>query len=238
VCRAGMRANPPLSRLLAGWADNRSLVDQRSETALFAMRNAPRRRGRFVYSNLSYIVIGAAIDRIAGISYEQALVRFVLEPLGMTSVGYGPPPSVCGHKARLLIGNSALFRGQAADPTNIKSDNPRVFSSAGTMHMTLPDWARFLHVFLTRGGGLLQPSTVDHLLKPPEGTGTPMAKGWAEARGLPGVSFGIQGSNTMWAAAALLNEQRTRLSLVACNDGRTRIVTRSAMLAATLLGSD
>ena len=61
-----------------------------------------------------------------------------------------------------------------------------------------------------------------------------MLKGWARAD-LPGVSFGIQGSNTLWAAAAIVSEKRDRLSLVVCNDGRSRVVMKSALLAAELL---
>ena len=237
LCRAGMKANPSMPAMLAGWSDTRPLVDQRTEAALSAMRKAPGVRGRFVYSNLSYIVIGAAIDRITGVPYEEALARHVLEPLGITSVGYGPPPKVWGHRARVRLLGVALFSGKPADPQSTKSDNPRMLSSAGTLHITIADWAKFLNLFINDGGDLLQPGTIDFLLKCPEGNGTKMAKGWAKAEEIKGVSFGMQGSNTMWSAAALLNEKRTRLSLVVCNDGRTRIVSQTALLAVKLLNS-
>ena len=230
-----MKANPSMYAMLAGWSDTRSLVDQRTEAALSAMRKAPGVRGRFVYSNLSYMVIGAAIDRITGVPYEEALARHVLEPLGITSVGYGAPPNIWGHRARVQLAGLALFVGNPVDPQSARSDNPRMMSSAGTMHLTIADWAKFLNLFINGGGDLLQPGTIDFLLKIPEGNGIKMAKGWAKAEGIKGVSFGMQGSNTMWSAAALLNEKRTRLSLVVCNDGRTRIVSQTAVLAAKLL---
>ncbi len=237
LCRAGMKANPSLSALFSGWSDTRPLVDQRTEAAIAAMRKAPKKRKQFLYSNLSYIIIGAAIDRLSGVPYEKALERLVQEPLGITSLGYGPPPKVWGHRARVRLGNLALFMGKPAHPDSARSDNPRVFSSAGTMHMTLPDWAKFLHLFVADGGDLLKPQSVDYLLQAPDARGTGMVKGWAIAESLKGVSFGMQGSNTMWAAAVLLNESRTGLSLVVCNDGRSRVVSQSARLALQLLNS-
>ncbi len=95
LCRAGMQANPTASAMAAACADTRPLVDQRTGAALATMRRAPGPRGRFVYSNLSYMVIGAAIDRLAGEPFEDALQRHVLAPLGITSLGYGPPPAIC-----------------------------------------------------------------------------------------------------------------------------------------------
>ena len=181
------------------------------------------------------MVIGAAIDRITGVPYEEALTRHVLEPLGITSVGYGPPPIVWGHRARVQLAGLGLFIGKPADPQSARSDNPRMLSSAGTLHLTIADWAKFLSLFINDGGDLLQPETIDFLLKYSEGSGAKMAKGWVKAEGIKGVSFGMQGSNTMWSAAALLNEKRTRLSLVVSNDGRTCIVSQTALLAANLL---
>lgn len=59
--------------------------------------------------------------------------------------------------------------------------------------------------------------------------------GWASAMQLDGVGLGMQGSNTMWSAAALMTADRERAALVVVNDGRTRILTASAYLAHRLL---
>lgn len=237
LCRAGMKANPSIRAMLAGFSDSRPLTEQRTDAALSAMGTAPGDRGRFVYSNLSYMVIGAAIDRITGMSYEKALEKHVLKPLGMTSLGYGPPPNVWGHPARFRLAGLGLFTGKPADPKNVRSDNPRFLSSAGTMHLTIEDWARFLNLFINQGGEFLQPQTIDHLLHIPEGKGTRMAMGWAKVEGMKGVSFGMQGSNTLWSAAVLMNDERTRISLVVCNDGRTRILSQTPLLAAKFLST-
>ncbi len=231
-CRAGMQANPSLRLMRRYSSDTRDLVEQRGELAGIAMQKRPHRVGKFVYSNLSYIVVGAAIDRLTGKSFEMALDEHIARPLGMTTLGYGPPPDVCGHAAALSLPGVAVLRGRSVPPNAPHSDNPAVFSSAGTLHMSIADWAKILRLFITEGGGLVRADTLATLLDGP--AEYRMLKGWARAD-LPGVALGIQGSNTLWAAAALLSEARDRLSLVACNDGRTRVLMKSALLASDLL---
>lgn len=234
-CRAGMRANPGLKLMRASWADRRALAEQRTAMAIQAMTPAPKRVGRFVYSNFGYMVIGAAIDRLTDGSYEQALDELLLGPLGITTLGNGAPRDIWGHSARLRLGSLLLFKGKPKHPDDPRSDNPPAFSAAGTLHLTLPDWAKFLKLFVRGGNGLLAARTIEELLSGP--ADYQMIKGWARA-GLPGTSFGVQGSNTLWATAALLSENRDRVSLVACNDGRTRVLMQSALLAARLLEID
>lgn len=231
-CRAGMRANPTIKSTKARWMDKRSLPVQRTEMAVTAMTPSPKRAGKFLYSNLGYIVIAAAVDRLVGASYEQALDDLLLQPLGITTLGFGPPPHIWGHGAKVRLGSMLLFKGKPMDPKGMRSDNPAVFSAAGTLHVTLADWAKFLRLFISDGGDLLRPESIDVLLSGPGDN--PMTKGWGRAE-LPGVTFGIQGSNTLWSAAALLSENHDRLSLVTCNDGRSRVVFQSATLAAKLL---
>ncbi|MEW6059696.1 MAG: serine hydrolase domain-containing protein [Actinomycetota bacterium] len=85
VSRGGLPANLARSAMQTAFADPRPIREQRTEVAAQALARPPRRPGRFVYSNLGYIVIGAAIERITDRSYEDALAAHVLEPLGITS---------------------------------------------------------------------------------------------------------------------------------------------------------
>ena len=222
VGEAGMPAN--LSRSTMGSAphDTRPLPLQRTEVTAAALARAPRRPGRFRYSNLGYVVIGAAIERITGTTYEDALTAHVLEPLGITSAGFGAPPAIRGHRART-----------PAPPDDPRSDNPPVMSPAGRLHLSLRDWARFQQVFLIEGGDFLEPASVERLLTPSKA----QSPGWAPARGLDHVSMGQQGSNTFWVATALIDRDRERTAMVVCNDGRRRLLAGSAKLAARLLPS-
>ena len=233
-CRAGFASNIGRTRMEPAWLDARPLAWQRTDAARQSLQVPPRRPGRFAYSNLSYIVVGAAIDRLAGAAYERALADRVLKPLGIKSAGFGAPPEIWGHPARLRLGVAGLFRGRPADPAEPKSDNPAVYASAATLHLTVEDWAAFCRIFLTGGGDLLRPDTIDHLLAQPPGRGTRMSMGWIKPPYLRGSSYSMQGSNTMWAAAALLDHDRERAALVVANDGRRRVLDQTLQFATHL----
>ena len=235
LCRAGVSADLSPYQMNQAWDDPRPLDTQRTDAARRAMRDPPDRPGEFRYSNLSYIIVGAAIDRLAGGTFEQAMDIHVLEPLGIDTAGYGPPREVWGHPARFRLGSMGLLAGSPANPADPSSDNPAVLSAAGTMHITVADWARFVRVFMVGGSSLLRDETVQRLLRGPHGGKHGMAMGWRRTDSLPGVGYAMQGSNTMWSATALIDDERRRAAVVACNDGRSRVLNSSARLAASLL---
>ena len=234
-CRAGLEANLSPDQMRRSWADSRPLAEQRTDIARHALSVPPDRPGRFVYSNLGYIVVGAAIDGLTSTTFEQALADRLLKPLGIDTAGFGPPDGVCGHPARLRLGSVGVLAGPAADPSDPRSDNPAMLSSAGTMHITMADWAKFVSVFFHGGPSLLEPGTVDRLLRMPAGRTAGMAMGWNRPPYMKGVAYAMQGSNTLWSSAALIDDERRRAALVACNDGRTRVLNDTPRLAASLL---
>ena len=234
--RAGIAPNPTPAAMNAAWADTAPLVDQRRRAALGVLRHPPTGPGRFVYSNLGFILAGAAIDRITATSYEQAVRDLILGPLQVTSAGFGPPPAICGHRPpRLQLAGLSLGRVAPAPPDEPTSDNPPFFNSAGRLHLSLAHWAALQRrLWLDAPDPLLSADSVGHLLQLPADDG--MAMGWAPAR-LDGASYGMQGSNTLWAATALLDQRRRRAALVVANDGRPQVLSRSAELAGEILRS-
>lgn len=238
VCRSGMEANLDRRQMVAAWEDTTKATEQRTRAVVSALSAPPRSRGSFRYSNLGYIVAGAAIDRLAGMPFEDSLYTEILKPLGITTAGFGPPPDIWGHKSRLQLGSLTAGRGSPANPALQRSDNPAVMNPAGRLHMTLADWAKFQRVFLNREGDFLEPATIDHLLAIPPGQGNGMAMGWAPATGLAGVSYGMQGSNTLWAATALIDSNFERTAMVVANSGRSRVLRGSAELAVSILQAD
>ena len=239
VHRGGVRANLSRGELVAGLRDPRPLRDQRTSVIARALSQPPARPGRFRYSNLGYIVAGAAVERITGATFEDALIAHVLEPLGITTAGFGPPARVLGHGGRLPITGAVgmvVGRGRPAERTDPASDNPPVMAPAGRLHLTLQDWAKFQHVFLAGGSSFLTAESIERLLAPATGRPPCQAMGWAPAQ-LGGVSVGQQGSNTYWVATALIDDRRSRTVMVVCNDGRTRLLTRTAVFAAALLAA-
>ncbi len=232
ACVAGLPANLTRAELAAGWRDERPLTEQRTEIAGATMSAPPAAPGRFVYSNLGYIVAGAVIERLTGRPFEEALVTHVLRPLGITTAGFGAPPRLVGHAPRVLLGSLAVGRGRPVPASEPQADNPAIMGPAGRVHLSVADWAAFHTMVLRRGGDFLTPESLRRLMTTP--AGSRMGMGWADARGVP-ATHGMQGSNTMWAATALVDIERSRTAFVLANDGRTRMLNDTARLAARML---
>ena len=234
-CLSGMVANPPRRLLSSNIFDPLPLPEQRTELTKLAFSKPPHKPGRFVYSNMSYVVMGAAIDRLSGNSFECALNSRLLEPLGINSAGYGAPPDVWGHAPKVFLSGHALFKGRPADPSVSKSDNPPVFSSAGTLHLNCTDWAKLLRLFqIESDQELVEDRIIDRILRKPENKAARMCMGWGPVE-IDGLSYAAQGSNVYWSATALLDEERRHIAFVVCNDGRSSVLRDSVFLANRLL---
>jgi len=239
-CRAGVPANLTGAEMRAAWQDRTPLVGQRSAIAERTLARPPGPRGRFLYSNIGYVLIGAAIDRIVateGADFETALAEHVLSPLGITTYGFGPPPEIWGHHCRFRLASLILGRGAPADPSKAQSDNPVVMNSAGRLHLSLADWLRLQRVFLDQPAEFLSRATMDRLLAAPTGRDPPMAMGWVHARIGGHPVLAMQGSNTFWAATAAMDAARRSMAVIIANDGRSRILSAEARLAAHLLAA-
>ncbi len=147
--------------LIARRADPRSLEAQRLDTARDKLSKPPAKpAGEFAYANVDYIIVGAAIEQITGTSWEKAIAAEVFKPLGMDEAGFGPPKGAApqGHRANPLGGIAPVGTGPSAD-------NPAALGPAGTVHLPLEDWAKFVTVFLDPDQTFLkdrQPQTSGH----------------------------------------------------------------------------
>lgn len=202
--------------LIAAQSATNPVTDQRTALAAKVLA-APSagKPGQFEYANLNFILAGAAIERIVRTSWEAAITDRLFKPLGMTSAGFGAPKGdqPWGHR-RLPMGVGGPV------PVNPKgtADNPPALGPAGTVHMTLTDYAKFIRLFLTDGGDILKPETIARLTTPPPGTG--YALGWGVISGRPwarGPMLGHEGSNTMWHMVAMVAPKRGVAILTAAN---------------------
>jgi len=217
---------------------NDALPDQRLAWALELMQKlAAAPRGQHLYSNAGYIVAGAMIEQVMDAQWEDLMVSRVFTPLGMTSAGFGAPGSPgsvdepWGHF--LEAGNyTAVEPGAAAD-------NPAALGPAGTVHLTLADYARYAaqHIAGQQGvDGLVTAETFRRLhVQAPDtayGLGWGLAVlGWAN-----GVMLHHDGSNFMWYANVQLAPARDFGMLAVTNAGGDRAfratdATLSALLA-------
>jgi D-alanyl-D-alanine carboxypeptidase len=217
--RAGLRDAPVInvSWLVSARADSRPLTAQRADLIgrlLAAPPAAPP--GEFSYGNINYILAGAAIERITGQGWEQAIASLLFEPLKMTTAGFGAPKgdNPWGHRpsAAGLI---------PMNPAGV-ADNPPALGPAGTVHLSLADHAKFARLFLVGGAGVLDASTLAALTTPVPGPGQPYALGWGVSADRPwakGPVLAHEGSNTFWHEVALIAPGRGLAILTACNAG-------------------
>lgn len=123
--------------------------DQRAELVAWALAQSPAKpRGQYLYSNIGYGIAGAIAEKLAGRSYEELLIERVLQPLGITTAGFGPAGTLGLEDQPLQHTNSH----SPIEPTP-DADNPPIFSPSGRLHMSIGDWARFVQWVLAAEAG-------------------------------------------------------------------------------------
>jgi CubicO group peptidase (beta-lactamase class C family) len=221
--RAGLPGGPPRDLWSRLWTWEGSMRDARTTIAAEMLAVAPEAAvgERFLYSNAGYMVAGAMLERIGDASWEDLMQRELFAPLGITSGGFGAPgddkstAQPWGHRGG-KDGAEAQF-----------GDNPKALGPAGTVHMTLRDWAKFalLHLGVPGSDGklLLKTGTLAdlHTLPPGIKDGGQYGLGWAVAKRpwAPGPILTHNGSNTMWFCVAWLAPEAKFGVLVTCNHG-------------------
>lgn len=240
--RAGLKDDDVLGQawFMTARGNPATLPDQRLAVARKALASAPGGTpGRFLYGNANYMVAAAAMEAITGQDWQALMVEQVFEPLDITSAGFGAPrePAPWGHLEQ-------SGRMVSLPPSHPNSDNPAALGPAGTVHMTLEDYGRFLAVFLNDGQPLLQPESVARLSQPAEGP--PPAYGcgwivlnqpWASADGTtPGRVLAHDGSNTIWYATAAVAPARDLALIAVSNDGTAGAQACPALLRALIAG--
>ena len=168
--------------------------------------------GTFMYSNLGYTLAGAMAEAAADAPWDALVAAEVLDPLGLTSAGFGPPTGDIAPWGHNFLG---------AMPPGPSADNPPALSPAGTLHMALVDQATLVHAHLTNGAlldGYLSPDSWERLHAPGPND---YAMGWTQIeRDWSGGPFLTHdGSNTMWYARAVVAPGIDRALVVVSNQG-------------------
>lgn len=190
-------------RLRAFRQDPRPLAQQRTALAAEVFGKPPvGQPDAFDYSNVGYIIAGAAIERIVRTGWEAAITAQLFQPLKMSNAGFGAPTGAAPWGHELGAGGRLI----GVDPAGV-ADNPPIFGPAGTVHLSLPDYAKFARLFLTDGGGLLRPDSLRRLATPQGGATDGYAMGWQTYGNRPWANGPVlthEGSNTLWHASALI----------------------------------
>lgn len=184
---------------------------------------------RYEYSNANYIIVGAVLERVSGLSWEAVIQKELFLPLKMRC-GFGPaadprarvPDQPWGH----------VRKGEVWSP--VHGDNPPPVGPAGTVHCSLADWSKFARLHLDGGAGrptvLLGPKSFAklHAAYPGQeytyGGWLRLSRPWA---GKSGAALMHMGSNTMNTAVIWLAPERGLGVLAAANaagEGASRAV--------------
>jgi CubicO group peptidase (beta-lactamase class C family) len=199
--RSGMAPNIGRMAMIASAFDERDLAIQRAALAATTLAKPPSgTKSVFAYSNLGYMIAGAAIEAqgqrqhsgAATPPFETIFPKTFAADLNKLGgkVGFGPPQNGIQGHLKAMFGSKLKPAG--ADETK---DNPRVFGPAGTMHVDLRTHALFLAKHFIAGDDAIKTK----LLTPYPDADSEYALGWgvAEMDGI-GQVFGHSGSNTMW----------------------------------------
>ncbi|MDA7866274.1 beta-lactamase family protein [Akkermansiaceae bacterium] len=177
----------------------------------------------FLYSNFGYIIAGAVIEETLDTTWEKAIQDHLFKPLGITSVGFGPPK-----------GANAIHGHWKGKPMN--HDNPPMYGPAGGLHLSLSDWVLFCQDQIKghHGNGQLLTQTSYRKLHTPIQNN--YALGWA-VKVEDGKVVGLQhdGSNTMWYARAKLDLTKQQGYLISINTADQEAVQWFPKIAAALL---
>ena len=89
----------------------------------------------FRYSDINFIVLGALVEKISGLSLDQYEAKYIAGPLGLQSTRYLPPESWRDRIAPTQYDQGVMLRGVVHDPTARRMDgvagHAGLFSSAG-----------------------------------------------------------------------------------------------------------
>ncbi len=181
--------------------DDAPLDEQRAAAASDLITEPPNQAPGegFLYSNVGYVLAGAAMEEATGRVWEELITDEVFAPLGMSSCGFGAPglgddgDQPWGHDGA----NSPVEPGPFAD-------NHPILGPAGTVHCTMDHWVLFLQemmLALVGESSFLDQATAETIFAP---VNEGYALGWGifEQDGI--TAYTHDGSNTMWYASAWL----------------------------------
>jgi CubicO group peptidase (beta-lactamase class C family) len=219
--RGGVPAEPPPAAWKRAREEKGTPTQQRLEfiEAILAQPPAAPPGTRMIYSNQGHAIIGAMLEKITSQEYETLITEKLFKPLHMDTAGFGPPGT--RDKADQPWGH--VRRGFKTFPVQV--DNPPAISSAGRVHCSLDDLARFAMFHLQHAtDGLLKPETLVRLHTPPAEAdiASPLenyAGGWVilQRDWAGGTTLWRNGSNNSWYVVMWLAPEKNFAVIAATN---------------------
>ena len=100
----------------------------------------------FLYSNVDYVIAGAIAERITGKSWENLITNMLFKPLGITDAGFSFSMAT-GYEINQPWQHDYYSGQEIPIPPDYTPDLtgiPSVMYPAGGVHLSIPDWAKFI----------------------------------------------------------------------------------------------
>ncbi len=197
---------------------NKTTTEQRKVLLSEMMKSSPVTKpgSTYEYSNVGYAIAGLMAEQVTGKSWEMLMRTRLFEPLEMATAGFGIP----GKPGSVV--EPWGHHDVSGRIESIQEDNAPALGPAGTVHVSVPYWAKFaaLHLQGARGKArLLKAETFRTMHTPPPGGD--YAAGWSVAgrSWAGGTALNHSGSNLTWYASVWLAPSRNFAFLTATNQG-------------------
>ena len=186
-----------IKRNAANWHAHRSigLMQRRYRILRDNLAEPPAASaGEYLYSNLGYLVAGAMAEKVTGKVWETLMQERLFAPLGMSTAGFGAPGTP--GQVDQPWGHRRDPDGEDWVPNQV--DNAAALGPAGTVHVAIEDWAKFMALWLPEvPPAVLDRKALDELITPTSGD---YAAGWivTQRSWAGGTAIAHSGSNTSW----------------------------------------
>ena len=203
---------------------------ERKDMLKLALSKAPSQPvGTFVYSNLGYAIASAMLESRTGESYESLMKKHVFDPLEMRSADFRSMQSAKKLRTPMLWGHQAAS-GEPVDPRIASAENPSVYAAAGTVHLSIEDYAKYArwHLAGKPSPVLRSQSAFDHLHSPQvdfDKNGAKYACGWICTDTQFGRALNHAGSNTNSFAVIWILPESDFAAVVCANSGKQTAYT-------------
>lgn len=212
--------------------------EQRIQVVAWAVRQPPAvPRGTELYSNLGFMIAGAITEKLADSSYEDLIMKRVVQPLRLSTAGFGTMGTE-GLEDQPLQHTSNHAPVEATSDAHLQD----IYNPAGGLYMSVGDWARYCRWVLACENGratLLRQATasmITSIAVPAQGGGG-YALGWgveinAWAGGKTLVHTGSNGYNYSEVVLApnrrfgivVMTNQGAGTSLIPTNPAANRLI--------------
>ena len=215
-----------------------------------------RKPKKHLYSNVGYAVLGHIAETIEKKPWEELVFERILEPVGVTKVGFGPVKGDSeldqpwGHMTKekslgetVSAGLGSLFGNKSSHAYEpIQTDNPLPLGPAGRIHMSMENWSKFVSAFASEKPeprwqiskeAWEQLITATAESEDYAGGWILFSRGWAD-----GLALFHNGTNTTWYCSAWVAPKKGFCILVATNAFGDHVFTTTDQVTSRIILHD